>query len=183
MVIFGQYGPKNKYGQHVSGDRLIISVCAVIKSYLILDDTWALLCLILLSACLFEPKNGTKIKNGPDFFGSTCPKSPDILSWHLSGKFTVQIMETEKAKTVCEAEHQAKAAEYTTVQERLAYLLSDIPRTINRAKYVHLDRTPICDRQTDIHTHPFNGPLSGTTRVGRYQKGKTSSGFYRSKRQ
>ena len=130
-----------------------------------------------------EPKNGTKTKNGPDFFGSTCPKSPDILSWHLSGKFTVQIMETEKAKTVCEAEHQAKAAEYTAVQERLAYLLSDIPRTINRAKYVHLDRTPICDRQTDIHTHPFNGPLSGTTRVGRYQKGKTSSGFYRSKRQ
>ena len=24
------------------------------------------------------------------------------------------------------------------------------------------------------HTHPFNGPFSGTTRVGRYQKGKTS---------
>jgi len=22
------------------------------------------------------------------------------------------------------------------------------------------------------HTHPFNGPLSGTTRVSRYQKGK-----------
>ena len=28
------------------------------------------------------------------------------------------------------------------------------------------------------HTHPFNGPLSGTTRVSRYQKGKTQSGFY-----
>ena len=24
------------------------------------------------------------------------------------------------------------------------------------------------------HTHPFNGPVSGTTRVGRYQKGKTN---------
>ena len=24
------------------------------------------------------------------------------------------------------------------------------------------------------HTHPFNGPLSWTTRVGRYQKGKTN---------
>ena len=23
------------------------------------------------------------------------------------------------------------------------------------------------------HTHPFNGPLSGTTQVSRYQKGKT----------
>jgi len=27
------------------------------------------------------------------------------------------------------------------------------------------------------HTQPFNGPLSGTTRVGRYQKGKTSLDF------
>ena len=27
------------------------------------------------------------------------------------------------------------------------------------------------------HTHPFNGPLSGTTQVNRYQKGKTSLDF------
>ena len=33
------------------------------------------------------------------------------------------------------------------------------------------------------HTHPFNGPLSGTTRVSRYQKAKNQSGFYWSKRQ
>ena len=26
----------------------------------------------------------------------------------------------------------------------------------------------------DTHTHPFNGPLSGTTRVSQYQKGKTN---------
>jgi len=30
---------------------------------------------------------------------------------------------------------------------------------------------------TRKHTHPFNGPLSGTTRVSRYQKGKTSLDF------
>jgi len=47
-----------------------------------------------------------------------------------------QIMETKKEKTATEAEHQAKAAEYTAIQDRLAYLLSDIPRTIKRAKYV-----------------------------------------------
>ena len=29
-------------------------------------------------------------------------------------------------------------------------------------------------RETHTHTHPFNGPLSGTTRVSRYQKGKTN---------
>jgi len=29
----------------------------------------------------------------------------------------------------------------------------------------------------NINSHPFNGPLSGTTRVGRYQKGKTNLDF------
>jgi len=28
-----------------------------------------------------------------------------------------------------------------------------------------------------MHTHPFNGPFSGTTRVSRYQKGKTNLDF------
>ena len=28
--------------------------------------------------------------------------------------------------------------------------------------------------RTHTHTHPFNGPLSGTTRVSQYQKGKTN---------
>jgi len=30
---------------------------------------------------------------------------------------------------------------------------------------------------THTHTHPFNSPVSGTTRVSRYQKGKTNLGF------
>jgi len=30
---------------------------------------------------------------------------------------------------------------------------------------------------THTHTHPFNGPLSGTTRVSRYQTGKTNLDF------
>jgi len=29
----------------------------------------------------------------------------------------------------------------------------------------------------DTHKHPFNGPFSGTTRVSRYQKGKTNPDF------
>ena len=29
-----------------------------------------------------------------------------------------------------------------------------------------------CKFMVHLHTHPFNGPLSGTTRVSRYQKGK-----------
>ena len=31
--------------------------------------------------------------------------------------------------------------------------------------------------QTHTHTHPFNGPLSRTTQVSRYQNGKTSLDF------
>ena len=31
--------------------------------------------------------------------------------------------------------------------------------------------------QVKTHTHPFNGPLSGTTQVSRYQKGKTNLDF------
>ena len=34
-----------------------------------------------------------------------------------------------------------------------------------------------CNVHAYIHTHPFNGPLSGTTRVSRYQKGKTNLDF------
>jgi len=30
---------------------------------------------------------------------------------------------------------------------------------------------------THTHTHPFNSPLSGTTRVSRYQKGETNLDF------
>ena len=33
-----------------------------------------------------------------------------------------------------------------------------------------------CERVI-LHTHPFNGPFSGTTRVSRYQKGKTNLDF------
>ena len=32
-------------------------------------------------------------------------------------------------------------------------------------------------RVTNTHTHPFNGPLSRTTRVNQYQKGKTNLDF------
>ena len=34
-----------------------------------------------------------------------------------------------------------------------------------------------CVKMEHAHTHPFNGPFSGTTRVSRYQKGKTNLDF------
>ena len=34
-----------------------------------------------------------------------------------------------------------------------------------------------CRLHSHTHTHPFNGPFSGTTQVSRYQKGKTNLDF------
>jgi len=36
---------------------------------------------------------------------------------------------------------------------------------------------PFVTTHTHTHTHPFNGPFSRTTRVSRYQKGKTNLDF------
>ena len=38
-------------------------------------------------------------------------------------------------------------------------------------------RTEPTHAHTHAHAHPFNGPLSGTTQVSRYQKGKTDLDF------
>ena len=39
--------------------------------------------------------------------------------------------------------------------------------------YIHASAALAANR----HTHPFNGPLSGTTRVSQYEKGKTNLDF------
>jgi len=51
------------------------------------------------------------------------------------------------------------------VAENMQKLLDD--RAERRALHLH----------NDTHKHPFNGPLSGTTRVSRYLKGKTNLDF------
>ena len=45
-----------------------------------------------------------------------------------------------------------------------------ISQTVERS--AELDLVRICS--THAHAHPFNGPFSGATWVGRYQKGKTN---------
>ena len=52
-----------------------------------------------------------------------------------------------------------------------ATLLQHLPTTAH-----WLQRTSYYTH-THTHTHPVNGPLSGTTRVSRYQKGKTNLDF------
>jgi len=46
-----------------------------------------------------------------------------------------------------------------------------------RLRKISYDNLTSILRCTHTHTHPFNGPLSGTTRVSRYQKCKNSLDF------
>ena len=41
----------------------------------------------------------------------------------------------------------------------------------------HVTKCRLHFMQLHTHTHPFNGPFSGTTQVSRYQKGKTNLDF------
>jgi len=42
------------------------------------------------------------------------------------------------------------------------------------AELIYWYKAKLC---SNTHTHPFDGPFSRTTRVGRYQKGKTNLDF------
>ena len=47
-------------------------------------------------------------------------------------------------------------------------------------EWFNASQSTVChynEKRSHTHTHPFNGPLSGTTRVSRYQKGKTNLDF------
>ena len=48
---------------------------------------------------------------------------------------------------------------------------------LQRSYYPHTGLVVLIIYHTTTYTHPFNGPLSRTTRVSRYQKGKTNLDF------
>ena len=52
--------------------------------------------------------------------------------------------------------------------------------SVNKSSVNQVNRKQLVDStliHPHTHTHPFNGPLSGTTQVSRYQKGKTNLDF------
>ena len=61
------------------------------------------------------------------------------------------------------------------VHER-KFTITNIPIWYNTPFYM-CSKTDESNLIQHTHTHPFNGPLSGTTRVSRYQKGKTNLDF------
>ena len=58
---------------------------------------------------------------------------------------------------------------------RLKHMTYGHSKPKSQLKVTHTNTTK--DSNTHTHTHPFNGPMSGTTRVSRYQKGKTNLDF------
>ena len=73
-------------------------------------------------------------------------------------------------------------------QERTLYYTSYEERHENRYHVAGLHRylynlITYHITHTHTHTHPFNGPLSRTTWVSQYQKGKTNLDFTEAKRQ
>ena len=61
----------------------------------------------------------------------------------------------------------------------LIYWLANAKFARSCQVWLHIStRCPQLHVPADLHhTHPFNGPLSGTTQVSRYQKGKTNLDF------
>ena len=58
-----------------------------------------------------------------------------------------------------------------------------LPLTVSCFSKIQIDFTFLVPAHpgTHTHTHPFNGPLSGTTQVSQYQKGKTKLDFSEAK--
>ena len=71
------------------------------------------------------------------------------------------------------------------LEGRSAQLLAQLhgPRDMHQRSIINNSNMPfysvVCRTSwiANTHTHPFNGPFSGTTRVSRYQKGKTNLDF------
>jgi len=66
--------------------------------------------------------------------------------------------------TVCRSARNISLTRYQLDHSRLCWKVSR-GRRLRESRYL------------PVHTHPFNGPLSGTTRVRRYQKGKINLDF------
>jgi len=57
------------------------------------------------------------------------------------------------------------------------HFLDTSESTANNFNHSSPEAAHLADTHTHTHTHPFNGPFSETTRVSRYQKGKTYLDF------
>jgi len=117
---------------------------------------------------LLEAQCGSKI--GRSVFISHVLK----MSWGLiykissdNAKVTIDLRQTDKRLIYQTSDEESRAFHS---YDLLAKSLSSSERVfVNWLTYLHFIYPE--------HTQPFNGPFSGTTRVGRYQKGITNLDF------
>ena len=81
--------------------------------------------------------------------------------------------------TICKSAPHSRQITHTSTP-LLSFLQAGCPscRPTNSVKALKAQLS-LNQQQAKVytHTHPFNGPFSRTTRVGRYQKGKTNLDF------
>ena len=105
-------------------------------------------------------------------------------------KFWLMFMWLLQTELESPLENFCKPLQFTQRTDREAYL--SLTSYLNQTSLCsamlrmlttwHCPHSPATRHCCSTHTHPFYVPLSGTTRVSWYQKGKHQSGFYWSKR-
>ena len=83
-----------------------------------------------------------------------------------------QSTDGDEQRDVGAAQFEHRAVVHATAQQTIA---RDRPRLRAAVVAVVPDHNTLPHNTT--HTHPFNGPLSRTTQVSRYKKGKTNLDF------
>jgi len=65
------------------------------------------------------------------------------------------------------------------LQREVGHIDASQMAELQRQHCLHLQSLQVLSSwgHTHTHTHPFNGPLSGTAQVSRYQRGKTNLDF------
>ena len=98
----------------------------------------------------------------------------------VSCAYTHELNRTTRSSSTNPSTAVMRARQPTTRWHRLFSQISGPPQlhlsyfayTGYRLSHASNTNWQLTHTQRETHTHPFNGPLSGTTRVSRYQKGK-----------
>ena len=96
-----------------------------------------------------------------------------VTTCYVSHTTVVSLIHSSKISTM-KVQHQLKLRQNWNVDMWVHFPGN---KNIEIRELLVMEPVSLVIRLTHTHTHPFNGPLSRTTLVGRYQKGKTNLDF------
>jgi len=103
------------------------------------------------------------------------------LSWCQRYSFRTGGVENQRVSQLTQESEKCKTTMLFGILSWLRVILSVCVRVADhygwQASFCGQDKLFFQTYHKNIHTHPFNGPLSGTIQVSRYQKGKTNLDF------